>query len=89
MRTDAGRNPLPRSAGDHYWGGAQGKYFWVYPKKELYMGFMTRAPAVRLAPPVFVAADGLSGVTQVGIAYLSKVVANHVVFPVHSLSIML
>ena len=31
VRTDQGRNPLPGSPNDYYWGGAYGTYFWHDP----------------------------------------------------------
>jgi CubicO group peptidase (beta-lactamase class C family) len=49
VRTDAGRNPLPGSVGDYYWGGAQGTYFWIDPKEQLYVVFMMQSPAARLS----------------------------------------
>lgn len=48
VRTDAGRNPLPGSVGDYYWGGAQGTYFWIDPKEQLYVVFMMQSPVARL-----------------------------------------
>ena len=48
VRTDAGRNPLPGSVGDYYWGGAQGTYFWIDPKEKMYVVFMMQSPAARL-----------------------------------------
>ena len=48
VRTEAGRNPLPGSVGDYYWGGAQGTYFWIDPKEQLYVVFMMQSPAARL-----------------------------------------
>ena len=48
VRTEAGRNPLPGSVGDYYWGGAQGTYFWIDPKEKLYVVFMMQSPAARL-----------------------------------------
>ena len=49
VRTNAGRNPLPGSIGDYYWGGAQGTYFWVDPREKLYVVFMMQSPAARLS----------------------------------------
>lgn len=49
VRTDTGRNPLPGSVGDYYWGGAQGTYFWIDPKEQLYVVFMMQSPAARLS----------------------------------------
>ena len=48
VRTEAGRNPLPGSVGDYYWGGAQGTYFWIDPKEKLYVVLMMQSPAARL-----------------------------------------
>ncbi len=48
VRTEAGRNPLPGSVGDYYWGGAQGTYFWIDPKEQLYVVLMMQSPAARL-----------------------------------------
>lgn len=48
VRTEAGRNPLPGSVGDYYWGGAQGTYFWIDPKEQLYVVFMMQSPVARL-----------------------------------------
>jgi CubicO group peptidase (beta-lactamase class C family) len=48
VRTDAGRNPLPGSVGDYYWGGAQGTYFWIDPKEQLYVVLMMQSPQARL-----------------------------------------
>jgi CubicO group peptidase (beta-lactamase class C family) len=35
VRTNQGRSPLPGSAGDFYWGGGSGTYFWVDPQEQL------------------------------------------------------
>jgi CubicO group peptidase (beta-lactamase class C family) len=48
VRTEAGRNPLPGSIGDYYWGGAHGTYFWIDPKEQLVAILMMQAPAQRL-----------------------------------------
>lgn len=48
VRTDAGRNPLPGSVGDYYWGGSQGTYFWIDPKEKLYVVLMMQSPVARL-----------------------------------------
>ena len=48
VRTTAGGNPLPGSVGDYYWGGAQGTYFWIDPKEQLYVVFMMQSPQARL-----------------------------------------
>ena len=48
VRTDQGRNPLPGSPHDYYWGGAYGTYFWHDPPEHLYVVFMMQSPAARL-----------------------------------------
>jgi CubicO group peptidase (beta-lactamase class C family) len=48
VRTDAGRNPLPGSVGDYYWGGAYGTYFWEDPHEHLYVIFMMQSQTARL-----------------------------------------
>ena len=48
VRTDQGRNPLPGSPGDYYWGGAYGTYFWHDPRERMYVVFMMQSPAARL-----------------------------------------
>ncbi|MDP1749624.1 MAG: serine hydrolase domain-containing protein [Reyranella sp.] len=48
IRIDVGRNPLPGTPGDYYWGGAYGTYFWHDPKERLYVVFMMQSPAARL-----------------------------------------
>jgi CubicO group peptidase (beta-lactamase class C family) len=44
VRTQTGVAEIPGSAGDYYWGGAYGTYFWVDPKEELVVVSMTQAP---------------------------------------------
>ncbi|MBR0651733.1 beta-lactamase family protein [Roseomonas terrae] len=48
VRNDAGRNPLPGSVGDYYWGGAHGTYFWVDPAEQMYVILMMQSPQMRL-----------------------------------------
>jgi CubicO group peptidase (beta-lactamase class C family) len=48
LRTHAGRNPLPGSVGEYYWGGALGTYFWVDPAAELFAIFLSQCPQLRL-----------------------------------------
>lgn len=48
VRIEPGRNPLHGSAGEYYWGGAQGTYFWIDPKEKLIAILMMQAPAQRL-----------------------------------------
>jgi CubicO group peptidase (beta-lactamase class C family) len=44
VRTDTGRNPLPGSNGDYFWGGAYGTYFWIDPKEALVGLYMAYSP---------------------------------------------
>ena len=44
VRTDAGRNPMPGSAGEFYWTGASGTTFWVDPKENLIAIMMVQVP---------------------------------------------
>lgn len=48
VRTDQGRNPLPGSPNDYYWGGAYGTYFWHDPRERMYVVFMMQSPVARL-----------------------------------------
>jgi CubicO group peptidase (beta-lactamase class C family) len=48
VRTEQGRNPLPGSPNDYYWGGAYGTYFWHDPRERLYVVYMMQSPAARL-----------------------------------------
>jgi CubicO group peptidase (beta-lactamase class C family) len=48
VRTDQGRNPLPGSPGDYYWGGAYGTYFWHDPRERMYVIFMMQSQTARL-----------------------------------------
>jgi len=48
IRNEQGRNPLPGSPNDYYWGGAYGTYFWHDPRERLYVVFMMQSPAARL-----------------------------------------
>ena len=48
IRTGEGRNPLPGSPDDYYWGGAYGTYFWHDPREHMYVVFMMQSPAARL-----------------------------------------
>jgi len=47
VRTDAGVAPIAGSAGDYYWGGAGGTYFWVDPKEKMFVVFMMQSPSKR------------------------------------------
>jgi CubicO group peptidase (beta-lactamase class C family) len=48
VRNEQGRNPLPGSPNDYYWGGAYGTYFWHDPRERMYVVFMMQSPASRL-----------------------------------------
>ncbi len=48
VRTAAGRNPLPGSPGDYYWGGAQGTYFWIDSRENMFAVLMMQSPQARL-----------------------------------------
>jgi CubicO group peptidase (beta-lactamase class C family) len=47
VRKEAGRNPAPGSAGDFYWSGVYGSYFWVDPQEQLIGVLMLCAPELR------------------------------------------
>jgi CubicO group peptidase (beta-lactamase class C family) len=48
VRTDSGVAPVSGSAGEYYWGGAGGTYFWVDPKERMYVVFMMQSPSKRV-----------------------------------------
>ena len=48
VRTDTGRNPLPGSSGDYFWGGAFGTFFWIDPQENMYVVLMMQSPQARL-----------------------------------------
>jgi CubicO group peptidase (beta-lactamase class C family) len=48
IRVDAGRNPMPGSAGDFSWGGITGTLFWVDPQTKLVAVLMAQAPRAML-----------------------------------------
>jgi CubicO group peptidase (beta-lactamase class C family) len=48
VRKEQGRNPLPGSVGDYYWGGAFGTAFWIDPQEQLIAILMMQAPAQRV-----------------------------------------
>jgi CubicO group peptidase (beta-lactamase class C family) len=47
VRKEAGLNPVPGSAGDFYWSGVHGTYFWVDPREQLIGVLMLCAPDLR------------------------------------------
>jgi CubicO group peptidase (beta-lactamase class C family) len=48
VRRADGISPLLGSAGDYYWGGVGGTYFWADPKEDLFVVFMMQSPKQRL-----------------------------------------
>jgi CubicO group peptidase (beta-lactamase class C family) len=48
VRNEQGRNPLPGSPNDYYWGGAYGTYFWHDPRERMYVVFMMQSQTARL-----------------------------------------
>lgn len=49
VRKVAGEAPFITPAGDYWWGGAGGTYFWVDPKTNMYVVFMMQSPKQRVA----------------------------------------
>ncbi len=47
VRTATGESPWITPAGDYWWGGAGGTYFWVDPKSDLFVVFMMQSPKQR------------------------------------------
>jgi CubicO group peptidase (beta-lactamase class C family) len=47
VRKTAGEAPYITPAGEYYWGGAGGTYFWVDPKTDMYVVFMMQSPRQR------------------------------------------
>jgi len=50
VRTEPGRNPLPGSVGNYYWGGAWGTTFWIDPREKLVAIQMIQTPTEIGAP---------------------------------------
>ena len=50
VRTAAGRNPMPGSAGDFSWAGIMGTYFWVDPQEKLAAVLMIQVPMATNVP---------------------------------------
>ena len=44
VRTSAGIAGVPGSAGEYSWGGIAGTFFWIDPKEELAVVFMSQGP---------------------------------------------
>ena len=47
VRRESGMGQTPGTAGEFFWGGVAGTYFWVAPKEELYAVMMVQAPRQR------------------------------------------
>ena len=48
VRLQNGVSAYPGSAGDFFWDGLAGTYFWVDPKEQLVTVFMVQEPTLRL-----------------------------------------
>jgi len=46
VRPSDGVAGVPGTAGDYYWGGYAGTYFWIDPKEQITAVFMTQSPGV-------------------------------------------
>ena len=42
------RGAVRGDAGDYFWGGAGGTYFWVDPKEDMFVVFMMQSPKQRV-----------------------------------------
>lgn len=47
VRTDEGLAPFPGSAGQFYWSGIAGTFFWIDPKEDLFAVMMSQGPGQR------------------------------------------
>jgi len=47
VRKVTGESPWISPAGDYWWGGAGGTYFWVDPKSDMFVVFMMQSPKMR------------------------------------------
>ena len=47
VRKVTGESPWITPAGDYWWGGAGGTYFWVDPKSDMFVVFMMQSPKMR------------------------------------------
>jgi CubicO group peptidase (beta-lactamase class C family) len=48
VRKETGLSPIPGTAGDYNWGGAGGTAFWVDPKENMFVVYMSQAPKNRV-----------------------------------------
>lgn len=47
VRREAGIAPFPGSAGQYFWSGIAGTFFWIDPKEDLFAVFMSQGPGQR------------------------------------------
>lgn len=47
VRRDAGIAPFPGSVGQYFWSGIAGTFFWVDPKEDMFVVFMSQGPGQR------------------------------------------
>jgi CubicO group peptidase (beta-lactamase class C family) len=47
VRREAGIAPFPGSVGQFFWSGIAGTFFWIDPKEDLFVVFMTQGPGQR------------------------------------------
>jgi CubicO group peptidase (beta-lactamase class C family) len=47
VRTQAGIAPFPGSVGQYFWSGIAGTFFWVDPKEDMFVVFMSQGPGQR------------------------------------------
>jgi CubicO group peptidase (beta-lactamase class C family) len=47
VRRDAGIAPFPGSVGQFFWSGIAGTFFWIDPKEDLFVVFMSQGPGQR------------------------------------------
>jgi CubicO group peptidase (beta-lactamase class C family) len=48
VRTQAGIAPFSGSVGQFFWSGMGGTFFWIDPKEDLFVIFMSQAPGQRV-----------------------------------------
>lgn len=47
VRREAGIAPFPGSVGNYFWSGIAGTFFWIDPKEDLFVVFMSQGPGQR------------------------------------------
>jgi len=50
VRTKPGPNPLDGSAGDYFWAGIYGTYFWIDPQSKMFTVFLVQMPFEKAGP---------------------------------------